>query len=89
MVLGASFWGRGNLSAAKDAFKESLSVGQLSGNKLVEVSGACNVAYSIEMEGQPQEALEIFQEILQLTEQGERALPVAGLVHVEIARVLS
>ena len=62
IVLGSSFWVRGDLSRAKDAFQESYLVGRASGNTLLAVSGGCNVAYSLEQEWHLQHAVESFQD---------------------------
>jgi LuxR family maltose regulon positive regulatory protein len=88
IVMGGAFWGNGNLVASKDAFAESSSVGKASGNIMLEVSGACNLAHSLELEGHLQQSVKLFQDTFQLTEQDGKLLPVAGYIHVEIARVL-
>ena len=88
IVMGSAFWGNGNLIASKDAFAESSSVGKSSGNKMLEVSGACNLAHSLELEGHLQLAVNLFQDSFQLAEQDGRVLPVAGYIHIELARVL-
>ena len=51
------------------------------------VSGGCNLAHAIELEGHLQEALELFQDLVKLAEQDGVVLPGAGLIHVEIARL--
>jgi hypothetical protein len=88
MMMGGFFWGNGNLGAAIDAFAESASAGKASGNLMVAVSGKCNHAHSLELAGQLQQSLELFQNTFKLAEQDGRVLPVAGYVHKEIARVL-
>jgi LuxR family maltose regulon positive regulatory protein len=88
IVMGSAFWGNGNLVASKDAFAESSSVGRSSGNKMLEVSGACNLAHALELEGHLQQAVKLFQNSFQLAEQDGIILPVAGYIHVELARVL-
>jgi len=87
IVLGSSYWGSGDLSRAKDAYKESYLVGQASGSMMLAVSGGCNFAHAIELEGYLQEALELFQDLFELAEQDGKVLPVAGYIHVEIARL--
>jgi LuxR family maltose regulon positive regulatory protein len=86
--MGASYWGNGNLSASNEAFAESSAVGGASGNKMLEVSGACNLAYSLEMEGRLHQAKNVFQNTFRLTKREGKVLAVAGYVHVEVARVL-
>jgi LuxR family maltose regulon positive regulatory protein len=88
IVIGSSFWGSGDLNAARDAFAESYTVGKASGNKMLAVSAACNLAHALELEGHLQQAIKLFQDSYQLAEQGGKALPVAGYIHVELARVL-
>ena len=88
IVMGGAFWGNGNLVASKDAFAESSSVGKASGNIMLEVSGTCNLAHSLELEGHLQQSKKLFQDTFHLTEQDGKLLPVAGYIHVEIARVL-
>ena len=87
IVLGSSYWGSGDLSRAKDAYKESYVVGKASGSMMLAVSGGCNLAHAIELDGDLQEALELFQDLFELAEQDGKVLPVAGYIHVEIARL--
>jgi len=87
IVLGSSYWGSGDLTGAKDAYKESYLVGQASGSMMLAVSGGCNLAHAIELEGHLQEALELFQDLFKFVEQDGKVLPVAGYIHVEIARL--
>jgi len=88
IVMGSSFWGNGNLAAARDAYAESYSVGKASGNKMLAVSGACNLAHALELEGHLQQAVKLFQDSFQLAQQDGQVLPVAGYIHVELARAL-
>jgi len=87
IVLGSSYWGSGDLGAAKDAYKESYLVGKASGSMMLAVSGGCNLAHAIELEGHLQEALALFQDLFKLAEKDGKVLPVAGYIHVEIARL--
>jgi LuxR family maltose regulon positive regulatory protein len=88
IVLGSSFSGKGNLVAARDAFAESYSVGKASGNKMLAVSAACNLAHALELEGRLQQAVKLFQDSFQLAEQDGQVLPVAGYIHVDLARAM-
>jgi LuxR family maltose regulon positive regulatory protein len=88
IVMGSGFWGTGNLAAARDAYAESYSVGKASGNKMLAVSGACNLAYALELEGHLEQAVKLFQDSFQLAEQDGHVLAVAGYIHVELARTL-
>jgi LuxR family maltose regulon positive regulatory protein len=88
MMMGGYYWGNGNIDAAIDAFAESASAGETSGNRMVAVSGACNHAHSLELAGHLQQSLELFQDTFELAKQDGRVLPVAGYIHKEIARVL-
>ncbi|KAA3657168.1 MAG: LuxR family transcriptional regulator [Chloroflexi bacterium] len=87
IMLGSSYWGSGNLSGSKDAFKESYLVGKASGSKMLAVSGGCNLAHTIELKGHLQQALELFHDLFQLAEQDGKAMPVAGYIHIDIARL--
>jgi len=87
-MMGAAFWGNGNLSASKDAFVEASSIGKASGNKRLEMSGSCNLGHSLELEGHLQQALELFQDTFRIAEQDGGVLPVAGYIHNELAKVL-
>jgi LuxR family maltose regulon positive regulatory protein len=86
--VGASLGGQGNLDAARDAYAESCSVGKATGNTMLAVSGACNVAYTLELSGQLQQAKNLLQDALPMAEQDGQVLPVAGYVHVDLARPL-
>ncbi|MFN2237585.1 MAG: LuxR C-terminal-related transcriptional regulator, partial [Anaerolineales bacterium] len=88
MMVGYAFWGSGNLNAAIDAFAEAASISETSGHRMAAVSAACNHAYSLEMAGHLQQAVELFQGTFKLAKQNGKALPVAGYVHKEIARIL-
>jgi LuxR family maltose regulon positive regulatory protein len=87
IVMGGAYWGNGDIQAAKEAFAESALVGKNSGNIMLQVSGACNLAYTLELEGQLRQAKELFHDTFKLTDQDGRVLPVAGYIHVEIGRV--
>ena len=87
MVLGANSWGGGDLSRAKDAFQEAYLVGEASGNPMLVVSGGCNLAYAIELEGDLQKAVESFQDLFKFTEQDGKVAPAAGYIHVDLARL--
>jgi LuxR family maltose regulon positive regulatory protein len=89
MMMGGWFWGNGDLEAAKDAFAEASSVGQVTGNTMVAVSGACHLAHSLELEGHLKRSVQLLQDTFQLAEQDRSALPIAGYIHIELARVLS
>ncbi len=88
IVMGSSLWGKGSLDAARDAYAESYTVGKATGNKMLEVSGVCNLAYVLELQGHLQQSAKLLQDSFQLAEQDGRVLPVAGYVHVDLARVL-
>jgi LuxR family maltose regulon positive regulatory protein len=87
IVTGSSFSGNGNLDAARDAFAESYAVGKASGNRLLAVSAACNLAYTLELAGHLQQAIELFRDLFQLATQHGEELPVAGYIHVDRARL--
>lgn len=87
IMMGGYFWGNGNLDSAIDAFAESVSAGESSGNKMVSVSGACNQADSLELAGHLHQAVDLLQDTFNLAEQDGRVLPVANYIHIGIARV--
>ena len=86
IMMGAACWGNGNIDAAKDAFSEALSIGKATGYKGLEVSGSCNLAHSLELEGYLEQALSLLKETFKRAEQGGRILPVAGYIHNEISK---
>gem|GEM_PF-56060 len=88
IVMASSLSGNGNLNAAKDAYAESYSVGKASGNKMLAVSAACNLAHVLELEGHLQRAVKLFRDTFQMAEQDGTVLPVAGYIHVDLARPL-
>jgi LuxR family maltose regulon positive regulatory protein len=88
IVMGSSFSGNGSLDAARDAYAESYSIGKAAGNKMLAVSGVCNLAYTVELSGHLQQAKNLLQDSFQLAEQDGQVLPVAGYVHVDLARAL-
>ncbi|NCF69438.1 MAG: hypothetical protein GWP61_26085 [Chloroflexi bacterium] len=88
IVLGGTFAGVGNLGEAISAFVESSSVGKASGNKLLEVSSACNHAYVLELEGHLQQAIKIYQDAFLIAERDGREIPVAGYIYIDLARLL-
>jgi LuxR family maltose regulon positive regulatory protein len=87
LVLGSSYWGIGDLIRAKYAFQESYLAAQASGNTMLAVSGGCNFAYAIELEGQLHQALESFQDLFQFAKQDGQVAPAEGYIHVDIARL--
>jgi LuxR family maltose regulon positive regulatory protein len=88
IVKAGAAWGSGDLFAAKDAYTECSSAGKVSGNKMLEVLGAVNLAHSIELEGHLHQSVKILQGTFPLAEQDGRVLPIAGYIHVELARLL-
>jgi LuxR family maltose regulon positive regulatory protein len=88
IVMGSSFWGNGDLAVARDAYAESYSVGKASGHKMLAVSAACNLAHSLELEGRLQQAVKRFQDSFEIAEQDGQVYPVAGYIHVELARAM-
>jgi LuxR family maltose regulon positive regulatory protein len=88
IFMGSSYFGNGNLNAAKDAFAESYSVGKASSNMMLAVSGGCNIAYVLEYEGHLKQAYKIYQDLFQLIEQNGKILPVAGYINIDFARLL-
>jgi len=87
IMLGGFYWGNGNLAASIDAFAESAHAGEASGNKMVAVSGACNQAESLELAGHLVQAVDLLQDTFSKAEQDGRLLPVAGYIHIGLARV--
>ncbi|MCJ7700645.1 MAG: tetratricopeptide repeat protein, partial [Anaerolineales bacterium] len=88
MAMGVAFWGNGNLAAAKEAFTKAASIGKVSGHKRVAVASALYLGVSLELEGRLRQAVEHFQDSFQLAEQDGRELPLAGYLHVDLARIL-
>jgi LuxR family maltose regulon positive regulatory protein len=87
LVLGSSYWGKGDLSRAKVAFQESCLSAQASGNPMLAISCGCNFAYAIELEGDLHQALESFQDLFQIAKQDGADAPAAGYIHGDIARL--
>jgi LuxR family maltose regulon positive regulatory protein len=88
MAMGVAFWGNGNLKAARDAFIAASSVGKISGNKRVAVTSAGYLGFSLELEGCLRQAVALLQDSFQLAEHDGRKLPLAGYLHIDLARVL-
>ncbi len=88
MMMGGFFWGNGNLKAAIDAFAESASAGEISGNQMVAVSGACNHAHSLELAGHLQQAIELLKNTFEIANNYGKNLPVSGYIHIELGRML-
>ncbi len=88
IVVGLCSLGSGNLRAAMDAHEESYSIGKHLGNKMLTVSSACNLAYTLELGGHLRQAIKIFEETFQLAEQDGEELSVTGYIHVDFSRVL-
>ena len=88
MMMGVRCWDSGNLAAAVAFFKEADEVGAASGNKRVAVTSAIYLGHALELEGHLQQAAQVFQNAFQFAEQGNRQLPVACYLHIDLARVL-
>jgi LuxR family transcriptional regulator, maltose regulon positive regulatory protein len=88
IVVGLSSLGSGNLRAAIDAHKESYSIGKHLENKMLTVSSACNLAYTLELGGHLRQAIKVFEETFRDAEQDGEVLSVAGYIHIGFSRVL-
>jgi LuxR family maltose regulon positive regulatory protein len=86
IVLGSSFLGKGDLNAASDAYASATAMGVASGNRMLSVSAACNLAYLIGLKGQVQQAIRILLDTLEDAKRNGKELPVAGYVYVDLAR---
>ena len=88
MMIGVAFWGSGNLAAAKEAFTRANSIGRMIGNKRVIVTSTIYLGHTLELEGHLYQAVDLFQNSIQRIAQDESIVPVAGYLHVDLARVL-
>ncbi len=88
MMVGSSYWQKGDLEQAREAFAESASVGIVSGNYHMAVSATCQGAHSFELAGRLKEACDMLLGAYELAPQDGRISPVIGYIDVGYGRIL-
>jgi LuxR family maltose regulon positive regulatory protein len=88
IVEGAGYFALGDLNSSERVYTEAFAVGQAANHLMVTVSAACNLAYILELRGQPKQAFERYQSLFPHIEMEGKAFPVAGYVYGDIAKIL-
>lgn len=87
--LGLSYFMKGDVKAARQAFVEVADISQKSGNMMVTVTIQCQIAEAQIGQGQLHQALATYQQALSLATTPEgHELPGAGPAHIGLAAIM-
>jgi len=88
IVIGARHWSEGDLVGARETFALARDVGLAANNRLLAVSAVCNLGRALEQGGELGRAIRLYRDSFRLAEQDGHELPVAGYIHIDLARAL-
>jgi len=88
MMVGVSYWDTGHLATALESFKEAAAIGDVCQNRRVAATSAVYHGHALELEGRLQQAIQVYQNAFERTQQDGRELPIACYLNIDFARVL-